>query len=159
MPLHQWKWTINLIFNKKITHCKPVLQACSADLNYVLETNWLTYFNLFFALSWFQLETKVVSCQPAKLSVTRDGKKQVLSGFQVVCEDTILFPEGGGQVRGFHKWRHQGIHKGGVETGSKYEWCTLVRAVCACTASNRPLISSDFLICLNVLGLFSLVCL
>ena len=27
-----------------------------------------------------------------------DGKKQKLNGYQVILEDTVLFPEGGGQV-------------------------------------------------------------
>ena len=34
--------------------------------------------------------SKVVSCEPAKL-----GKQ---NGYEVILEDTILFPEGGGQV-------------------------------------------------------------
>ena len=41
----------------------------------------------------------MVSSKPAKLSVVRDGKKVAVAGFEVVFEDTILFPEGGGQVR------------------------------------------------------------
>ena len=40
----------------------------------------------------------MVSSKPAKLSVVRDGKKVAVAGFEVVFEDTILFPEGGGQV-------------------------------------------------------------
>lgn len=41
----------------------------------------------------------VVSCRPAELQIEgSNGKKEVLSGFQVVLEDTLLFPEGGGQV-------------------------------------------------------------
>ena len=39
-----------------------------------------------------------MSSKPAKLSVVRDGKKVTVAGFDVVYEDTILFPEGGGQV-------------------------------------------------------------
>ena len=38
-----------------------------------------------------ELKTKVVSCKEGKL-----GKQ---TGFEVVLEDTILFPEGGGQVQ------------------------------------------------------------
>lgn len=46
-----------------------------------------------------QFTTTVVSCSPAELQVEGGaGKKDVLSGFQVVLEDTLLFPEGGGQV-------------------------------------------------------------
>ena len=41
----------------------------------------------------------MVSSKPAKVSVVRDGKKVAVAGFEVVFEDTILFPEGGGQVR------------------------------------------------------------
>lgn len=48
-----------------------------------------------------QFTTTVVSCRPAELQTEgSNGKKEVLSGFQVVLEDTLLFPEGGGQVPG-----------------------------------------------------------
>ena len=35
--------------------------------------------------------SRVVSCEPAKLGE--------INGYEVVLEDTILFPEGGGQVK------------------------------------------------------------
>lgn len=38
------------------------------------------------------------TCLPAKLKLTVNGKKEILDGFEVILEDTILFPEGGGQV-------------------------------------------------------------
>uniref|UniRef100_A0A8C8YX51 Alanyl-tRNA editing protein Aarsd1 n=1 Tax=Prolemur simus TaxID=1328070 RepID=A0A8C8YX51_PROSS len=45
-----------------------------------------------------EFTTTVVSCSPAELQTEgSNGKKEVLSGFQVVLEDTLLFPEGGGQ--------------------------------------------------------------
>ncbi|XP_041499821.1 alanyl-tRNA editing protein Aarsd1 [Microtus oregoni] len=45
-----------------------------------------------------EFTTTVVSCSPAELQTDASGgKKEVLSGFQVVLEDTLLFPEGGGQ--------------------------------------------------------------
>ncbi|XP_071103121.1 alanyl-tRNA editing protein Aarsd1-B-like [Haliotis cracherodii] len=44
-----------------------------------------------------QLTSVVKSCKPAQLTVVNGGKKEKLSGFDVVLEDTILFPEGGGQ--------------------------------------------------------------
>nr|NP_001033162.1 alanyl-tRNA editing protein Aarsd1 isoform 1 [Bos taurus]Q32LK1.1 RecName: Full=Alanyl-tRNA editing protein Aarsd1; AltName: Full=Alanyl-tRNA synthetase domain-containing protein 1 [Bos taurus]AAI09538.1 Alanyl-tRNA synthetase domain containing 1 [Bos taurus] len=45
-----------------------------------------------------EFTTTVVSCRPAELHTEEsNGKKEVLSGFQVVLEDTLLFPEGGGQ--------------------------------------------------------------
>lgn len=48
-----------------------------------------------------QFTTTVVSCRPAELHTDgSNGKKEVLSGFHVVLEDTLLFPEGGGQVPG-----------------------------------------------------------
>lgn len=46
----------------------------------------------------FQFETKVTSCQPATLKSVRNGKKTTIQGFDVCFEDTVLFPEGGGQV-------------------------------------------------------------
>ena len=45
-----------------------------------------------------QLKTKVKSCAPAELKIVKDGKKTTLKGFEVILEDTVLFPEGGGQV-------------------------------------------------------------
>lgn len=41
--------------------------------------------------------TKVVSCKPAKIDVVVDGKKKKEACHEVIFEDTILFPEGGGQ--------------------------------------------------------------
>lgn len=56
---------------------------------------------LTFASVSTQFTTTVVSCRPAELHTEgSNGKKEVLSGFQVVLEDTLLFPEGGGQVPG-----------------------------------------------------------
>ncbi|XP_042329095.1 alanyl-tRNA editing protein Aarsd1-like isoform X1 [Sceloporus undulatus] len=48
--------------------------------------------------SWLQqFTTWVVSCCPAELSIETGGKKERLQGYHVILEDTILFPEGGGQ--------------------------------------------------------------
>lgn len=44
-----------------------------------------------------QFTTRVVSCRAAELRP--EGGGEPVHGFQVVLEDTILFPEGGGQVR------------------------------------------------------------
>lgn len=43
--------------------------------------------------------TTVVSCEEAKLKVPSNGDSEPveLEGYNVICEDTILFPEGGGQ--------------------------------------------------------------
>ncbi|KAK2820768.1 hypothetical protein Q5P01_023727 [Channa striata] len=41
--------------------------------------------------------TSVVSCCPAELKQEVNGKKETLTGFSVKLQDTILFPEGGGQ--------------------------------------------------------------
>ncbi|XP_022065063.2 alanyl-tRNA editing protein Aarsd1 [Acanthochromis polyacanthus] len=41
--------------------------------------------------------TSVVSCCPAELKQEVNGKKGTLKGFNVKLQDTILFPEGGGQ--------------------------------------------------------------
>lgn len=41
--------------------------------------------------------TCVVSCSPAELKHEVNGKKETLKGFNVKLQDTILFPEGGGQ--------------------------------------------------------------
>lgn len=46
----------------------------------------------------FQFSTVVKTCEPAELTTQVNGKKQKLPGFEVILEDTILFPEGGGQV-------------------------------------------------------------
>lgn len=57
------------------------------------------------AVSLLQFATKVVSCQAAELRP--EGGGEPVRGFQVVLEDTILFPEGGGQV-----WRGWGLGLG-----------------------------------------------
>lgn len=41
--------------------------------------------------------TSVVSCCPAELKQEVNGKKETLKGFHIKLQDTILFPEGGGQ--------------------------------------------------------------
>ncbi|KAM6897723.1 alanyl-tRNA editing protein Aarsd1 [Xenentodon cancila] len=41
--------------------------------------------------------TSVVSCVPAELKQEVNGKREILKGFNVRLQDTILFPEGGGQ--------------------------------------------------------------
>ncbi|XP_053116046.1 putative protein PTGES3L isoform X1 [Hemicordylus capensis] len=50
-----------------------------------------------------QFTTRVFSCHPAELLTETGGKKETLQGFHVILQDTILFPEGGGQPddRGF----------------------------------------------------------
>ena len=47
---------------------------------------------------FFQLTSKVKSCTPSQQKLTRNGKTDVVDGFDVILEDTILFPDGGGQV-------------------------------------------------------------
>ncbi|CAH1773611.1 unnamed protein product [Owenia fusiformis] len=44
-----------------------------------------------------ELNTVVKSCEPATLKTVLSGKKVKLNGFEVILEDTVLFPEGGGQ--------------------------------------------------------------
>uniref|UniRef100_A0A671S794 Alanyl-tRNA editing protein Aarsd1 n=1 Tax=Sinocyclocheilus anshuiensis TaxID=1608454 RepID=A0A671S794_9TELE len=44
-----------------------------------------------------ELDTCVVSCVPAELTLENNGKKEKLKGFNLKLKDTILFPEGGGQ--------------------------------------------------------------
>jgi misacylated tRNA(Ala) deacylase len=39
-----------------------------------------------------------VSCVPAHLEQLVNGKKEKINGYDVVLEDTVFFPEGGGQV-------------------------------------------------------------
>ncbi|KAK7919794.1 hypothetical protein WMY93_011078 [Mugilogobius chulae] len=41
--------------------------------------------------------TSVISCCPTELKHEVNGKKETLKGFNVKLQDTILFPEGGGQ--------------------------------------------------------------
>ena len=42
--------------------------------------------------------TNVKSCEPELLEDIVGGKKQSVSCFEVILDDTVLFPEGGGQV-------------------------------------------------------------
>ncbi|CAB0009555.1 unnamed protein product [Nesidiocoris tenuis] len=42
-----------------------------------------------------EYSTTVLSCEPVQID--HDGSKEKISCYEVVCEDTIIFPEGGGQ--------------------------------------------------------------
>ncbi|KAJ9598278.1 hypothetical protein L9F63_011042 [Diploptera punctata] len=44
-----------------------------------------------------EYSSKVISCEKGQIKIVYNGKKADLSGYEVVMEDTILFPEGGGQ--------------------------------------------------------------
>ncbi|RZF42425.1 hypothetical protein LSTR_LSTR011563 [Laodelphax striatellus] len=44
-----------------------------------------------------QFDSTVVSCKEKQLKTVTDGKKVTLNGYDVILNDTILFPEGGGQ--------------------------------------------------------------
>lgn len=44
-----------------------------------------------------EFTSKVVSCTEAKLVTSIHGKEQTVDGYEVILDDTILFPEGGGQ--------------------------------------------------------------
>uniref|UniRef100_A0A0B7API4 Threonyl/alanyl tRNA synthetase SAD domain-containing protein n=1 Tax=Arion vulgaris TaxID=1028688 RepID=A0A0B7API4_9EUPU len=44
-----------------------------------------------------EFETKVKSCIPKSTALVENGKKRTVQGFDIILEDTILFPEGGGQ--------------------------------------------------------------
>ncbi|KAK7092875.1 alanyl-tRNA editing protein Aarsd1-B-like [Littorina saxatilis] len=44
-----------------------------------------------------ELTSKVVSCKPVQITVSQNGKKTKVQCHEVVLEDTVLFPEGGGQ--------------------------------------------------------------
>ena len=44
-----------------------------------------------------QLETEVLSCSAATRQLERAGRKEKVQGWEVVCDDTVIFPEGGGQ--------------------------------------------------------------
>lgn len=46
----------------------------------------------------FQYTSKVTSCTKAEFHTLIDGKKTKVDGYEVICEDTVLFPEGGGQA-------------------------------------------------------------
>uniref|UniRef100_A0A224XPM8 Alanyl-transfer RNA synthetases family profile domain-containing protein n=1 Tax=Panstrongylus lignarius TaxID=156445 RepID=A0A224XPM8_9HEMI len=44
-----------------------------------------------------EFTSTVLSCNPTECKTTVNGKKQNVNCFEVILEDTILFPEGGGQ--------------------------------------------------------------
>lgn len=47
----------------------------------------------------FKFESKVIICEPTSQNQKNcDGKDELVKGYNVVLDDTILFPEGGGQV-------------------------------------------------------------
>ena len=43
------------------------------------------------------METELVSCKQVNKKIDVNGKKVAISGHEIVCKDTVLFPEGGGQ--------------------------------------------------------------
>lgn len=50
-------------------------------------------------LNSMQFASKVVLCEEAELKTkSNDRTEECVKGYNVVLEDTILFPEGGGQV-------------------------------------------------------------
>lgn len=58
------------------------------------------YRNIF--ICWFQFTSKVISCEEvSNKSIIINSQKTNFNGFEVVLENTILFPEGGGQVVSF----------------------------------------------------------
>ncbi|XP_012936107.1 alanyl-tRNA editing protein Aarsd1-A [Aplysia californica] len=44
-----------------------------------------------------EFQTRVKSCTPAKKTLLVEGKKTSVEGYNIILEDSILFPEGGGQ--------------------------------------------------------------
>ncbi|KAK9730161.1 Threonyl and Alanyl tRNA synthetase second additional domain [Popillia japonica] len=44
-----------------------------------------------------EFTSTVTSCTKTEFNTLVDGKKTTVGGYEVVCEDTVLFPEGGGQ--------------------------------------------------------------
>ncbi|GLG96001.1 Alanyl-tRNA editing protein Aarsd1-B [Gryllus bimaculatus] len=44
-----------------------------------------------------EFKSTVLSCTPSELETTVNGKKEIVKGYEVILDDTILFPEGGGQ--------------------------------------------------------------
>ena len=55
--------------------------------------------SLTFHSSFLQFSTSVVSCSEAEVQLENNGKKVKVKGYNVKLKDTILFPEGGGQVK------------------------------------------------------------
>lgn len=48
-----------------------------------------------------QFTSKVVSCEKSEFNRTVNGKNEKIAGYEVILENTVLFPEGGGQVLHF----------------------------------------------------------
>lgn len=44
-----------------------------------------------------EYSSKIISCEEAQIKTLHNGKKENLSGYEIIMDDTILFPEGGGQ--------------------------------------------------------------
>lgn len=77
---------------------------CQAD-SFLKEVNNRFHMKYFIKilpqLKWygFKFQSKVVLCEPTAITQKNfEGKDAIINGFNVVLEDTILFPEGGGQV-------------------------------------------------------------
>lgn len=79
---------------------------CQADsflkevtLIFIVTVSVLILITVSFRFVLIQFDSKVIICEPTSLNQKNsNGKDETLNGFNVVLEDTILFPEGGGQV-------------------------------------------------------------
>uniref|UniRef100_A0A023F7Z2 Putative metal-dependent hydrolase n=1 Tax=Triatoma infestans TaxID=30076 RepID=A0A023F7Z2_TRIIF len=66
--------------------------ACQRD-SFLKEVILNYHFKYLFSL----FTSTVLSCSPTEYKTSVNGKKQKVNCFEVILEDTILFPEGGGQ--------------------------------------------------------------
>ncbi|XP_069041907.1 alanyl-tRNA editing protein Aarsd1 isoform X1 [Lepisosteus oculatus] len=84
-----------------------------------------------------EFTTTVVSCRPAELKLDNSGKKETVKGFNVTLEDTVLFPEGGGQPPGLHRsCPHPVLVEVGSEVLAAYFPATPGSSSCLATAIN-----------------------
>ncbi|RZC39055.1 alanyl-tRNA editing protein Aarsd1 [Asbolus verrucosus] len=58
-----------------------------------------------------EFTAKVVSCEKSEFTTTVDGKKTKINGYEVILEDTVLFPEGGGQPSDHGFINDQKVHQ------------------------------------------------
>lgn len=73
---------------------------CQED-SFLQEVLWQLYYVYYLQYSYkfyLQFTSKIISCEKSIATLIIDGNKQKVEGYDVIMEDTILFPEGGGQV-------------------------------------------------------------
>lgn len=80
-------------------HCFEIVNTTSSLILTHLNLAITDDKNFFLIKQWiFQYTTTVVHCEPTEFSTKINNEDASVKGYEVILENTIIFPEGGGQV-------------------------------------------------------------